>query len=159
MSGDLRLLNRQRTRPLDLRLLRKIVHHLLAERLQLQDFDLTVQFVNATKMARLNESIMQHEGSTDVITLDYSDGGKASPLIGAIFLCVDEALIQGRKFRTQWPAELVRYIIHGVLHLRGFDDRSAAKRRRMKREETRLLGALAREFNLSKLRGKSRLGA
>jgi probable rRNA maturation factor len=157
MSGDLRLLNRQRTRPIDLRLLRKIVHHLLAGKLQLADFDLTIQFVNATKMARLNKTIMQHEGSTDVITLDYSDGEESSLLTGELFVCMDEALIQARQFQATWPAELMRYIIHGVLHLRGFDDQSAAERRRMKREETRLLGALAREFHLSKLRGKTRL--
>jgi probable rRNA maturation factor len=67
---------------------------------------------------------------------------------------VDEALIQARRFRTTWQNELLRYIIHGVLHLGGFDDERAASRRRMKREEDRLLGKLARDFDLSKLRRK-----
>jgi probable rRNA maturation factor len=64
---------------------------------------------------------------------------------------VDEAIIQARRFRTSWPAELVRYLVHGVLHLRGFDDHTAADRRRMKTEENRLLRLLAGRFPLSQL--------
>jgi len=47
-------------------------------------------------------------------------------ILGEIFICVDEAVLQARKFGTSWPSEVVRYIIHGVLHLCGFNDSSAA---------------------------------
>jgi len=49
----------------------------------------------------------------------------------------------------------VRYVVHGLLHLRGYDDRQPAARRQMKREEDRLLTQLARRFPFRRL-GKAR---
>ena len=68
---------------------------------------------------------------------------------GEVFVCVDEAVIQARRFRTLWQKELVRYVVHGVLHLQDFDDQGVRERRRMKREENRLLRLLAQRFPLS----------
>jgi len=67
---------------------------------------------------------LRHAGATDVIAFDYSI--RASHLRGEIFICVDEALVQARRFRTTWQSESVRYVVHGVLHLLGFDDRRPA---------------------------------
>jgi len=157
MSGDLRLLNRQRTRPVDLRLLRRMLNHVLATSLAEREFDLTIHLVNAAEMTRLNETHLQHAGPTDVITLDYSAAAPGTPLAGDIFVCVDEAVAQARRFRAAWQSELLRYIIHGALHLEGHDDLRPAARQRMKREENRRLRQLARGFNLSKLRRKTRV--
>jgi probable rRNA maturation factor len=156
MSGELCLRNHQRTRPVDLRLLRRIVNHLLSELLAVENFDLTIHFVNTTKMSRLNKTHLRHTGSTDVITLDYSS---ANPplLAGEIFVCVDEAVEQGRQFKVTWQEELVRYAVHAVLHLQGHDDLRPTARRRMKIEESRRLRQLARDFNLSKLSRKSKV--
>lgn len=72
-------------------------------------------------------------------------------LHGELFICIDDAVKQAREFRTTWPSELVRYLIHGLLHLRGHDDLKPAARRWMKREESRLLRQVAKSFTLSKL--------
>jgi probable rRNA maturation factor len=156
MSGELCLRNHQRTRPVDLRLLRRIVNHLLSSLLTVENFDLAIHLVNATKMSRLNETYLRHKGSTDVITLDYSTTNPAL-LAGEIFACVDEALIQARQFRVTWQEELIRYVVHAVLHLQGHDDLHPNARRRMKIEENRWLRELARDFNLSKLLRKSKV--
>jgi probable rRNA maturation factor len=74
-----------------------------------------------------------------------------------MFICIDDAMAQARQFRTSWQSELARYIIHGILHLRGFDDIRAADRRKMKREENRLLRETSRLFPLSKLAGNPKL--
>lgn len=157
MSGGLSLRNRQRTRRIELRFLRKLIRDLLTELEANDDSDLTVHLVDAQAMAELNALHMGHQGSTDVITLDYCEPGPARLLAGEIYVCVDEALLQARRFRTDWPAELVRYIIHGLLHLLGHDDLRPAARRRMKREEGRLLKKMARRFCLSNLERKSTL--
>jgi probable rRNA maturation factor len=70
---------------------------------------------------------------------------------------VDEAILQARRFRTTWQSELVRYLIHGVLHLFGHDDHHAVARRKMKREENRLFKSLSARFALSRLARKSKL--
>jgi probable rRNA maturation factor len=134
---------------LDLRLFRRIVKGLLTL-LQAKEHDLGVYIVAAPEMTRLNETFLHHQGATDVITFDYSDASN-SALHGEIFVCLDEAVVQARRFGTTWPSELVRYAVHGVLHLRGFDDARVADRRKMKREENRLLRALEARFDLAAL--------
>src|SRR5213596_1423422 len=72
-------------------------------------------------------------------------------LHGEIFICIDDAVKQARQFRTTWQSELVRYLIHGVLHLVGYDDLTLAGRCVMKREENRLLRMLSRRFSFRHL--------
>jgi probable rRNA maturation factor len=161
--------NRQRVRKINLRLLKKIATVLLAE-LEIEKAEIGICLVAAPEMTRLNETYLKHRGSTDVIAFDYRDNVEqasslshsknrkvrdrqdACPTIhGEIFVCLDEAVLQARKFGTSWQSEVVRYIIHGVLHLVGFDDSSAGARRKMKREENRRLREMTRRFPLSKL--------
>ena len=118
---------------------------------------MTVQFVTARAMARLNEKHLQHKGPTDVITLDYTADGPANGLAGEIFVCMDVAIEQARRFHADWPVELARYVIHGILHLSGHDDRRPAARRRMKQAENRWLKKLDWRFDLSKSGRKRRL--
>jgi probable rRNA maturation factor len=58
---------------------------------------------------------------------------------------------QARRFHVHWQSELVRYIVHGLLHLQGFEDLDPAARRRMKRQEDRLLKHLAGRFDFDDL--------
>jgi probable rRNA maturation factor len=161
--------NRQRVRKINLRLLKKIAAALL-EDLEIAKAELEIDLVEWPEMTRLNEIFLKHKGSTDVITFDYRfgvppSGGKFSKksartnrlkpelqtLHGEIFICVDEAVLQAQKFGVSWQSEVVRYIIHGILHLLGHDDLCAGARRKMKREENRLLRKLSQRFALSKL--------
>jgi probable rRNA maturation factor len=72
-------------------------------------------------------------------------------LHGELFVCLDDAVKQAAQFRTTWQSELVRYVIHGLLHLCGHDDLKPAARRQMKRAENRLLRETARRFDLANL--------
>jgi len=83
-----------------------------------------------------------------VITFDHS-GGK--DLNGEIFVCPAVTIEQAREYRTSWQEELVRYCVHGLLHLRGYDDVRAADRRKMKREEDRVVRALTEQFAVARL--------
>jgi rRNA maturation RNase YbeY len=157
MNHALRLLNRQRRRQLDLPLLRRVVGAFLDECSPSREFDLSIQLVNAAAMTRVNETRLRHAGSTDVITFDFSDDAFPAVTAGELFICVDEAAIQARIFRTTWQSEMVRYIIHGVLHLQGHDDLQAAARKKMKLAEARWVKTLSRDFNLSKLARKPRV--
>ena len=124
---------------------------LLAEELGLTAFQLSLQFVGAEEITALNEQYLRHEGPTDVITFDYGSSREASILLGDIVICVDEAIAQAPRFRSTWQAELVRYVVHGVLHLLGFDDKTSAKRQRMRHREDDLMRKMARRFTLSKI--------
>jgi probable rRNA maturation factor len=185
MSNVLSVQNRQRVCSVDTRLLKQITGCLLKDLLQVKSFELGLHLVAAGEMARVNRQFLQHEGSTDVITFDHSElvaadvrrlsnnsafpiphsAFKSEPphlgsyerLHGELFTCLDDAVAQARQFRTTWQSELVRYVVHGALHLLGHDDSKPALRRRMKLEENRLLRALARRFPLSRLARKPKL--
>jgi len=171
--SELTLRNRQRACSVNLPLLRRVARALLTGLLRLENYELGVHLVAASEMTRLNRRFLNRAGSTDVITFDYSgklgqasclsskmslkrqDRQEACPALhGEIFICLDDAVAQARQFRTTWQSELVRYLVHGVLHLRGYDDRQPNRRRAMKREEDRLVRELARLFPLSKLARK-----
>ena len=146
MSGTLTFRNRHPTRRVDLRCLRRIVRALLRDTQPNGSFDLGVCLVAAPEMTRLNETFLRHQGSTDVITFNYAEPPKPESLHGEIFVCLDEAVSQARRFHTTWQSELVRYVVHGVLHLLGYDDQDTRARRKMRTAENTLVGRLAREF-------------
>jgi len=165
------LRNRQHARRVNIPLLRRIVRSLIAELVGVESYELCIHLVATPEVVRLNETFLRHAGSTDVITFDYAvgqasrlsvasksqeigDRRDACPTLrGEIFVCVNEAIRQARRFCTSWQSELVRYVVHGVLHLRGFGDQHVTARSKMKREENRLLRELTRRFALMKLAG------
>lgn len=164
----LALRNRQRDRRLNLPFLRRVLRHVLAEEFPGGGHELGFHFISAGEMARVNWQFLQHEGSTDVITFDYVAAevrrrnssatdpvrlltSAATLLHGEAFICVADAVKQAREFRTSWQSEVVRYAIHALLHLCGYDDLQPAKRRMMKREENRLMRELAAAFDLDQL--------
>jgi probable rRNA maturation factor len=151
VSNSVSVHNRQRARKLDTRLLRVITRWLLSDALQVQTFDLAVYVVGPDEMTHLNETFLKHQGSTDVLTFDYSEETEPTAVLGEIFVCAEEAMIQSVRFRTDWRSELVRYVVHGTLHLLGYDDHRVAPRRKMKRVENLTLKRVARRFDLKKL--------
>jgi len=146
--------NRQSTRPLDVRLLRQITLSVLKELPRVDDWDLTFYFVNSRRIAELNESHLGHEGATDVITFGYNDPDTPWQIAGEIFICIEVAVAQAQEFRTRWQAEVVRYVVHSILHLCGYDDLRPADRRKMKQVENRLVARLSRQFKLTTLGGQ-----
>jgi probable rRNA maturation factor len=152
---ELQLRNRQRAQTVNTKFLREVTRALIEEELKLHSYELGIRLVSPAKMAETNWEFLQHEGSTDVITFDYREGygeGAAElELAGEIFISVADARKQAKEFSTAWQQELVRYVTHGVLHLRGFDDLEPAKRKIMKREENRLMRRLSARFDLRKV--------
>jgi probable rRNA maturation factor len=149
----LQLRNRQRDRTISLPVLRRISTTLLEDLLKFSHYELAIHFVSSRAMADLNEKFLDHTGPTDVITFDFREGYDPAfarlNLAGEIYICVAVAGKQAAEFSTTWQAEVARYIVHGVLHLTGYDDLVREKRRLMKREENRLLKALSRRFDFS----------
>jgi rRNA maturation RNase YbeY len=144
--------NRQRARPLNTKFLRKVLRALLIHELSRDEFEIGVSIIGEEAMTRMNQGYLRHKGSTDVITFDYTDASRPKCLAGEIFVCLDEALAQAPRFRVTWQNELVRYIVHGILHLCGYDDKTVAERKKMKREENRLMSRLAARFKLKQIK-------
>jgi probable rRNA maturation factor len=145
--------NAQSTKRINFPLLRRITLFVLKDEFAVPEHELGFHLIDADEMARVNETFLQHTGSTDVITFDHSETPQlnAGMLHGEIFISIPDAVAQAREFGTSWQSELVRYVIHGLLHLRGFDDLQPKLRREMKREENRLLKIVEKQFPLKEL--------
>ncbi len=118
------------------------------QRVPLEMVDIHV--VGARRMATLNRRFLGHDGPTDVLSFDLGPG-PAGGLCGQIVVCSDVAIRQGRR-RGHGPwREVLLYITHGLLHLTGYDDRTAADARRMHRREDELLEA----FGVGRVYGRA----
>ncbi len=131
----LRVINRQRFQKLQL----KDIAHACGEILSDLgvSYELGIAFVGTRAMADANQRYLQHSGSTDVITFDY--GSTSTRLHGDLLISVPDAWKQALEFQTSGEAELLRYVIHGMLHLQGFDDQTPSARRQMKVRENQLV--------------------
>jgi rRNA maturation RNase YbeY len=129
--------NRQRAKPLDRAQLKKLVEWVCAQ-MKIESAQVGFHFVTPKEMARVHEQFMNIAGSTDVITFDH---GSQPPhfIHGEIYISIADAIQQAKDFKTTWRSEVNRYVIHGLLHLLGYDDTMPKARAIMKRHENRLL--------------------
>lgn len=101
-----------------------------------QTGDISYLFCTDEKILEVNRQYLQHDFYTDIITFDYSEGGRIS---GDIFISLDTVLSNSIQYATDFGEELYRVIIHGVLHLCGINDKSEAESRQMKEAEEKAL--------------------
>ncbi|MGD8781034.1 MAG: rRNA maturation RNase YbeY [Ignavibacteria bacterium] len=105
---------------------------------------LPVNFVTSEEMHSLNKSYLKHDYSTDIITFNYSR--KNDILDGEIFISLDDAFANSKKYKVHFSNEIVRLVIHGILHMLGYDDRDKVSKSKMKKEENRLVDILSYEI-------------
>ena len=96
---------------------------------------LSVAFVDAAQMRRLNARFTGHRGLTDVLSFRF-DG---EPIVGEILVAPAAARVYAKAHGLSYRDELARYVVHGLLHWTGEEDRTLAQQRRMRRLEDRLL--------------------
>lgn len=101
---------------------------------------ITVILVDDRMSRRLNRQFLAHDRPTDVIAFPLGEG---SNLEGEIYVNLDKARRQARTYHVTPAHETARLIIHGTLHLLGYDDRTRAKARHMKSREDVLVRRLA----------------
>lgn len=107
-----------------------------------QNFNLSIKsleinFVNSEAIKEINRKFLSHDYSTDIITFNYSHSQNI--IDGEIFISVDDAKENAKKFKVKFNEEIGRLVAHGILHLIGFDDTTPDKRKKMKNQENQLL--------------------
>jgi probable rRNA maturation factor len=110
VQHSLQVQQRKRT---DLRKLREVFVWLISDR----------------RMALLHRKFLGHSGPTDVMTFQH----------GEIFISIDTARHHARIFGNSLVHELKLYIVHGLLHLHGFDDQTRSNARKMKAAQEKIL--------------------
>jgi len=102
---------------------------------------LEVNFVDEKAIRILHRDFLQDSSATDVITFDLG-ATPAGQRLAAIAVCVPVAQNYAERYGVSLRAELQRLVIHGVLHLLGYDDHTAAGKKRMRLVENKILSKL-----------------
>ncbi len=93
-------------------------------------------FCNDDRILEVNRQFLGHDYYTDIITFDYSEPGVVS---GDMYISTDTVYTNSLKFRSSFEEELLRVIIHGVLHLCGINDKGPGERAVMETAENKAL--------------------
>lgn len=101
---------------------------------------LSIVFLSSGSIRKINWEYLKHNYSTDIITFNYS--GNNIDLDGEIFISVDDALENSKRFNCTVDNELFRLVIHGILHMIGYDDQTEIERKDMKKNENKFLNEL-----------------
>lgn len=102
--------------------------------------ELSIALLDAQAMGRLHEKFLDDPAPTDVITFD---GDRDLDSAGEICVCADVARRYAREHRGDFSKEVTLYLVHGYLHLAGYDDTTGPARTRMRRAEKEALAVLA----------------
>jgi len=135
----------ERSQQLDRALLARRARRLLGE-IGRPDAELSLALVDDAAIAELNERDRGRRGPTDVLSYSLLEGPHAERrgrMLGDVVISVDTAARQARRGRRALDDELLRLLIHGVLHLLGHDHAEREEARAMRAEERRLWRAIA----------------
>ena len=94
--------------------------------------DISIIFCSDNYILDVNMKYLQHDYFTDIITFDYCEGSRLS---GDLFISVDSVKENSVFYGTEFSEELNRVIVHGLLHLIGYDDHSDEEKKTMRAKE------------------------
>jgi probable rRNA maturation factor len=102
---------------------------------------LSYVFCSDKYLLKFNQEYLDHDTLTDIITFDYTEKGSTF-LEGEIFISIERVKDNAKKLGTDFQTELHRVMVHGVLHLLGYSDKSQREKSEMRRREDKYLRVL-----------------
>lgn len=90
-------------------------------------------------LLKINQSFLNHDYYTDIITFPYSTGHSIE---SDIFISLERVFENAKEFNVNWEMELMRIIVHGLLHLVGYQDKLEGEKEIMRNKENEALNLL-----------------
>lgn len=117
---------------------------IVCEELKVKYAYVSLCFVSNREIKRLNKQFKRRNDFTDVLAFPMAGGScenrqRRTSLVGEIIISLDQAKINAKQFGNSYEKEVLLYIIHGILHIKGYDDISRRKRLIMERKQNALL--------------------
>lgn len=112
-----------------------LIHVIEDERKVLQDLNFV--FTSDNYLLNINLKYLKHNDYTDIITFDYSD--IVDEIEGEIYISIDRIKENSKRFNESFINELHRVMVHGVLHLAGYNDQSDREKQEMRNYENHYL--------------------
>jgi rRNA maturation RNase YbeY len=101
--------------------------------------EISYRFCTDEEILRVNQQYLQHDYYTDIITFDYSDDRF---IAGDIYISLDTVRSNAVQYGTVFMEELYRVIVHGLLHLCGFKDKTPSEAKKMRQAENEAVNQL-----------------
>ncbi|MFQ5861965.1 MAG: rRNA maturation RNase YbeY [Candidatus Brocadiales bacterium] len=133
--------NLQDAYPIKKQRIREVVKEVLHR--EKVDAELSIAFVDKDEITRLNKRFLGREEPTDVLSFPLDT--KARRITGEVVVCVPVAVEYATDTKTEVEGELMLYVVHGVLHLLGYDDADKKGADTMHRVEKEILSKFGYE--------------
>lgn len=139
---DITIKNLQTRIPIRLVRIKRIAEQSL-QYLGISGAELSIAFVSPQAMKRLNARHLNHNYVTDILTFDYR-AGRSGPLEAEIIICPSVASKNAGEYGGSVYSEIRLYVIHGILHLSGYEDHSPKDIRKIRKKESEIVDYLVR---------------
>ena len=126
-----------------------IIDLILQEETKKQKGAICIVFCNDKQLLKINQEYLQHDFFTDIITFDYSEENTIS---GDLTISLERVKENAIRFKTTYFVELLRVIIHGVLHLCGYKDKRSLEKILMRFKENLYLNNFVSRETLRSVR-------
>ncbi len=143
MSACIAVSNLNKKHRINERFVRDIAKRIL-KALKKDDAKLEIVFLSDAAIKRVNEKYKHSDKATDVLSFELGSCGQ-------VLISSDMAISNSRVWSTTPEKELILYVIHGMLHLFGYDDKKIRDRSRMSRKQDSILEMLCANISLSKV--------
>jgi probable rRNA maturation factor len=104
--------------------------------------ELNFIFCDDEYLRKLNKKFLNHDYYTDILSFP----GSPDPVEGECYISIDRVRDNAQKYEVDFEWELLRVIIHGILHFLGYSDKTLAKKKEMRRKEEEALAFYKAEF-------------
>ncbi len=116
-----------------------LIRRWISSEVQLASFkcgSINIIFCSDEYLLEINRKYLNHDFFTDIITFNYNSKFRIS---GDLFISIERVLENAKLFKTEFDTELKRVMIHGVLHLLGYEDSLPKQKEEIRKKEDEAL--------------------
>ena len=125
----------QKKVPVDNRKIKKLILKVLKGEKVKESGWINICFVDNPQIKKFNAKFLKTKSSTDVLAFNLNEKKEKNIILADIMISAQEALKQARNFKTTPDYELSLYVVHGLLHILGFNDHTPREIRLMRKKE------------------------
>lgn len=133
----LNIINLQKLHFIDKNRVKKLISSIL--KVEKKNAELNLVFTDNKKIKKINKTFLGHNFATDVISFGYNNASLEDNISGEIIISVEMAVKLAQKLKCTIEGEIALYLVHGLLHLLGYNDKLKKDARKMHQREKELL--------------------
>lgn len=135
----LEIVDLQKFYPIEKNKIKKLVRSVFKAEKKGRDAELNIVFIDNKRIKEINKTFLGHNYATDVLSFAYHEPSRKNNITGEIVISVEMAAKFAQKRGFSVEGEIALYLVHGLLHLLGYDDRQKSDAKKMHQREGELL--------------------